>query len=547
MPAIALIVTDLAHSCFGHAARLGVEIGGAAVLAHTVRRAARVKAIDRIAIVHPAGQDPLPLIEGVSINKPVSTFAVEGPADPRDQRWVAARKWALTCWRGGLGTATVYDELLPPAPLAAALDAHQSDAALIVRGDWCAFDPNYAEHQLAMHLEHPEAFKLTFTQAPPGLAGIVTSKAVLEQFAEHHAGFGQALGYNPRKPHVDPIGREVCHPVPASVRDTNQRFIYDTPRGIALLRGVAERLGDRFADADASAITDAARAIVSESAWKLARLPQQVTLELTPRRPATGPITPQHHVAFDRPDLDVDLARRIFEQLADTDTAGDVAVRLGGLGDALEHPRWDAIVTAAHEAGVLGIGLDTDLRCDQQTLDRILALPIDVISVRLNADTAATYKQVMGEDAFGQVARNLQYLFQRRGAGLPWLVPRLVKTPETLRDMESFFDRWMLAEGHAVIEPAQSGVGLMPELSPVPMAPPRRSPCRQLGGRMTILADGRVALCDQDWLGRASLGEATTTPLIDIWQRIQQPLTAHAQQRHDELTLCGGCSEWHRP
>lgn len=546
----ALVVTDLKSSTFGHRARLGDLLGDQTVLAHTVRRAARVARVERIVLVHPAGQDPLALLGDVRYGKPVQAFAVEGPTHPHDARWLAGRKWAMTCWRGGLGGATAFDEALPAGPLAAALGAFESEAALLLRAEWCCFDPAYADAQLAMHLEHPEAFKLAFTQAPPGLGGMVTSRSVLEQFAEHHASFGAALSYNPRKPHVDPIGREVNHPIPPSVRDTNLRFTYDTPRSIDMLRKVAARLGDDFADADAVAVTDAARAIAAEPAYRLARLPQQVTLELTPRRPVNGPITPQHHVRFDRPDLDVDLARRIFAQLADEEVAGDVALRLGGLGDVLEHPQWREIVDAAREAGVLGVAVDTDLLCASPEIDALLDAPIDVVTVRINADTAATYAKVMGDERFRQVVENLQYLVngrQSRGQGTPWIVPRLVKTADTLKDMESFFDRWMTTLGHAVIEPAQTGAGLMPDISLMPMAPPRRTACRQVGSRMTILSDGTVALCDQDWQGRAPLGDAKVTPLLEIWQNVRAPMCAHGEQRAQELTLCGACTEWHRP
>ncbi len=490
MHVTAVIIADLQRSRFGLPAHLHDMLAGRSVLEHTVRRAAQLRQVYRIVLVHPAGQDPLKLLNVQDIDKPVSTLPIEHGLDhARATQWAAARKWSLTGWRGGLGNATVYDELLPAAPLVAALDAHHASSALLLRGEWCAFDTEFADAQIAKHLENIEAFKLCFTQAPPGLGGMVVSRDALAQLAEHHAAFGQALGYNPRRPALDPIGREVNIPIPAEVRDTFRRFIYDTPRSMTLLRAIADHLGEAFGEADATTITDACRAIEREQPTILHdRLPQQITLELTPRRQATGPVTPQHYVTFDRADLDVELAQRLCEQMGDAQAGGDVALRLGGLGDALLHPQWDVIVQAAHDAGVLGIAIETDLLCDTTALDRIFELPIDVVSVRFNADTAETYQKVMGMDGFSTVANNLRHMLQRRNerceAGeprLPWIVPHLTKTAETLRDMESFFDRWMLAEGHAVIQPAQSGCGLMPEQSPMAMAPPKRRPCRQLG------------------------------------------------------------------
>ena len=135
-------------------------------------------------------------------------------------------------------------------------------------------------------------------------------------------------------------------------------------------------------------------------------------------------------------------------------------------------------------------------------------------------------------------------------AGLPWIVPRLIKTPDTFPDMESFFDRWVYFAGHAVIEPAVTGQGpdgaLMPAQSPVPMAPPRRVTCRQIAGRMTIHSDGQVALCDQDWLHGSGNGGAAKA-LAESWAAMEPVRAAQREGRWADLPLCARCVEWHRP
>ncbi len=536
--AVALILTDLEHGRLGHKARLDDELAGRSVLAHTVERVRRIAQVDRVVLVHPQGQDPSGLADGVE------TFAdAGGLRDDHTAQWVSARKIALGAWRGGLGQATCYDELLPAGPLAAAAEQYKAESAFIVRGDWCCFDVQFAAEQLKRHLEHPKEMRLTFTQAPPGLSGLAIEVETLRQIAEHRGAFAPILAYNPRKARIDPIGRDVNVPIPASVRDCQQRFIYDTPRAVDRLRAIADRLGDRFADADAQAITDAARAIDEPL-----RLPPHITLELTPRREPTGPITPQHYTAFERPDMDEAHARRLIDQVAEEP---DAFLVLGGLGDALLHPAWEDLVQHAHDAGAFGVAVETDLLCERPELDRLLDLPIDLILVRLNADRAKTYESAMGLDGFKRVMQNMEHLFNQRAErqmhGTPWIVPRLVKTEDTLEDLEPFFERWTMVAGHAILEPARSGCGCMPEQSPIPMAPPKRVACRQLARRMTVLSDGAVAQCDQDWHGRAPLGDTTIDGLHDIWRRVREPAEAHAAGRYHELTLCGQCREWHRP
>ncbi len=564
-PAIAILVAHPQQGRLGHARSLTDILARQPVLYHTLDRAQRIARIQRIVVVHPPHADPLAGIATRPFCKPVSALAHPDVAgDAHTPRRRSARRWATAAWRGGLGSATAWDELLPAAPLVAALQTFNAEAAVLLGGDWCLFDPAYADALLDLHLQAPDAMKLTFTQAPPGLGPLVVGRGVLEDLARHHASVGGILAYNPRRPALDPIGREVNHPIAATVRDTARRFIYDTPAGRDRLNRLAHTLGDRFPTADAHAVTAACRQLeLDEPRRVFNTLPPQITLELTPRRLANGPITPQHHVDLSRPDLDPALARDLLAQCA------GLAVTFGGLGDATLHPDWPALAQAAFDADVEALHVETDLLAERAALKPLTQTFtthgtdrwIDIVSVRLNADTAATYQQVMGPDRFAAVMDTLQWLFDRRrqrlsskdtdtdvghGHGLPWIVPRLVKTADTVTDMESFFERWMHLVGHAVIDRCPTGgtggFALAPDQNPVPMEPPWKPPSpHQTKHRLTVLSDGRVTVCGQDWLGRAALGNLRDTPLLELWQRLPTlPPPGHT----DDAPVCRRCRDW---
>lgn len=543
--AIAIVVTDLERSRLGLPARVRHEVCGASVLSHTVARAAKVGAVRAVVLVHPVGQDVMAPLGGRKFGKPVMTFADPfGLVDRHTAMRRAARKWALSAWRGGLAGAGCYDELLPAGPLIAAMDDQKADSALLVGGDWPLVDPAISEQVLQRHLNQPLAMAFTFSQAPPGLAGVAVGRELLGEIAAKNGLFGRMLSYNPAQPQADPIGRDVCVAINHEVRGCMRRFIDDTPRSSALIDALAARLGDRFATANARTIAEAATQL---DPTRFGNLPQQVTLELTPQRAVTGPITPQHYVQLNRPPMPTDAAIRLVEQMG---AEQDIALTLGGLGDALLHPDVFRIIDAARNAGVLGIHVETDLLVDRPILEQLLRAPIDVVSVRLNADTAKMYETVMGgaPGDFKRVVENVQWLLSNRGESvLPWIVPRLVKTKATLADMETFFDRWTHVAGQAVIEPATTGAELMPLLAPLDMAPPRRRPCAQLDRRLTVQSDGRAALCDQDWLGRAPIGDANAAPLADIWLSMTGPRDLHRAGRWNEIEVCSRCTEWHRP
>lgn len=551
MPALpVLIPTHLTQGRLGHARSLSDRLGESNVLMHTLRRANRIEGVGPLILIHPPGQDPMALVDRSALTKPVQAMEhAQVAGNAGSPRTIAARKWALGAWRGGLGQMTGYDELLPAKPLADALDQLNESSAFVVRADWCWFCPALAGQQITTHLQSPEKMKLVFTQTPPGLTGLVTSRDVLAELAEHHATIADTLRYNPKKPSIDPIGREVNLGVPAEVRMHDRRMVYDTPRSQARMQAIAKTQGSRLATADPLSIVEASQAYEQQQ-WDTgqAPLPMHWRVELTPRRSATGPITPQHHLGsrMDRPDFDPGLACELFAQLAEL---GDAAILFGHEGEPMLHPHCDALVQSAREAGVFGVGLETDLLVEPDRAREMVRLPLDVMTVRLNADTPAVYEQEMGLDGFQRVVDAIKAAFEVRNtftehAGVPWIVPKLVKVPETLKDMESFFERWTQLANHAVIEPFNRAGGLIEDRSPVPMDPPPRPPWPDQRKRgLTVLSDGSVVLCREDLLGRASLGNLRDAPLAELWQRASDP-DYDASRGLDPSACCRRCQDW---
>lgn len=553
--AIAIVVTDLERNRLGGPSHAARELAGRPVLAHTAARAANIEQVDRVVVVCPKGQE-----EAASALLGKTEAVVFGHEDGIDDPFTpmrrAARKWAIGSWRGGLGGATCYDELLGSKAIAAAMKEHAADAAVLLGGDWPLHDPALSSAVLELHLKHPQAMQMVFNQSPPGLSGIVVGRELAEQFAATPgSGIGALMAYHPRRPQADPIGKDFCIQIPPQVRNCGRRFIYDIACARRLLEAVAAELGAKLDDADAASLVAAVAKIDENQPDEVRGLPRQVSLELTPRRLASGPLVPQSFVRLDRPDMPTETALRVIEQLEELPGA---LLTLGGLGDALLHEGWAEVVSAAAEAGILGICIETDLLVEQDVLAKLLDLPVDVVSVRLNADNAATYAKVMGCQRFEEVHRNVVWLLNERNRragegkgrmGVPWIVPRLVKTPDTLADVEGFFDRWTYFAGWAVIEGPPPGRGpsgdLRPDVSVLQMAPPRRRPCRQLARRITIHSDGQVALCDQDWLGTSPVGDVSALP--QTLKQLHAAAAKHDAGQWDQLPLCGGCREWHRP
>ena len=132
--------------------------------------------------------------------------------------------------------------------------------------------------------------------------------------------------------------------------------------------------------------------------------------------------------------------------------------------------------------------------------------------------------------------------------GGPLILPHMVKTRETIPQMEDFYDRWKSKCGSAVIVGYNDFNGQIEDKTVMNMVPPRRAICRQLKNCMSILADGSVTICMQDFNGKNTIGNVFDQPVEKIWQSepLQKLRISHEHGDFNVNQLCGVCKQWHR-
>jgi radical SAM protein with 4Fe4S-binding SPASM domain len=221
------------------------------------------------------------------------------------------------------------------------------------------------------------------------------------------------------------------------------------------------------------------------------------------------------------------------------------------MGDPLLSPACFDIIAAAKSAAISAINIETDLL--QATADDIRRLAncgADVISVHFPAATSATYAEVMGIDGFSRVLENVTQLEEQvklAGLGTPLIAVVFTKLAVNLAEMELWYDYWIRRLGHAVIVGPSDFAGQIPDLAVADMAPSVRRACSRLSSRMTVLSDGRVVSCEQDVLGKQTMGIIGQTPIQEIWRQSFGSLRqCHQKSDWASKPLCGSCREWHR-
>lgn len=552
MKTVACVFADFSTDFLGGPASLNAPIGTRSVLAHTLARLARVAPLEaRYLVVAPAQADAAAAAVHAAAISGVEVLPIDDGRRPRRGLIRSARVWSLESWRGGLCSATWFDEFVEPLAVARVLDHCRADAALCLGGCQAALDPDIARAMLAHAAEHAEQARFTFTQAPPGVAGVVLTRSAVRDLLESDIPLGVLLSYRPEIPQGDPITKPACMRIDPLLAGVAARLTGDTRRSRELLAAAFAELGQ---DADGLALCRWLTSRDAEAAGADRRragpLPVEIEFELTTDDPLPddrlrprGPRVPRREVT------DVEAVARVMAELGGYD---DRMLVLGGFGDPLLHPRFADICRSARRAGVCGLAVTTPLvRMSDEHLEAMLDSVVDVLEVTLDADSAPTYQAVHGAAFYAEVLGNIervQAARQSRLAPQPLVVPSMVRCATTLPELEAFVDRWIRAAGSAVVRGANDFCGAMPRDTLLRATPPLRGPCRRLASRLMLLADGAAVLCSQDYRGQMRVGDWTRQTLAEIWrgQALTAARAAHASLSLADYPLCAACDEWCR-
>jgi len=409
-------------------------------------------------------------------------------------------------------------------------------------------DASLADEMARHFRQHAQLMRLTFSQAPPGLAPAIFAVELLTQLRDKGLAPGFVLAYRPQEPQADMIAKDCCYRAPAEIIHTAGRFVADCDRGIARLTAAMEAIDGQL---DHTTALDVCRWARRHYDRHVDDLPREVEIELTTEDQLAGSLLrPRGLLVQRRGPISLELIDRLAAELARYD---DSLVVLGGFGEPLLHPQFAEILRRLREAGVYGIAVRTNgIALDASAIDVICTYKVDVLSVLLDAATAEMYRRVHQVDCFDQVCANIDAMIaarRQRAQPAPLIVPEMIKDIGTAGEMEQFFDHWINRVGWAVIDGYSDYAGQLPDRCVVNMAPSRRVACRRIFARCTVLADGTVSPCDRDFAGRHAIGSLASANLTDLWQGdTMQELRRNqlAGQYDHPFPFCLACRDWDR-
>jgi spore coat polysaccharide biosynthesis protein SpsF (cytidylyltransferase family) len=503
------------------------------VIGWTVSRLRQSRKLSDVVIA--AWDDQINLIEPLGLDARIVRVGTRRSIASLDAV-TAAQKWS-NGWRGGLLSTCAYDRgYLNPV----ALDvANASDAIVLVDPASALVDPTIIDRLIDAAAAGSRDYY--FTQAPPGLAGVLLKRAMVQRLSDGAAHPGRIVHYLPDAPVLDPVTSDACVELPLSVSRSVERLTLDSSRQIERFVRATEPLNGTLISTAAEGIVQRLRGIEPCRSF-----PRDITLELTPRRSSKPVYGLATHHAVDRALITLHQIDKIAGELSRHD---DVRLTLAGVGDPLLHPQFVQILQRLR--GVHALSIETDLiDVSDAILHAIATTNVDAISVHLPAMSAAVYQRVMGVDRLMQAVENVKRLIalrQSSGGGTPIIVPTFTKLSTNFDEMEQWFDTWLRAVGSAVIVGPSDYCRQISDVSVADMTPPLRRPCARIESRLTILSDGSIVMCEQDGLGKFALGRIGSASIAEVWQDQMESIRDAHRGGMTLPVLCGNCREWHRP
>lgn len=543
MKTIAAIEADFERGALGTRSRLRAELAGESILRRTLRR---VTAAGRIAGVHllvsPGWKETA---QQVAAGLAVKVETHDAAPVPWRDYVAAARKWSLESWRGGIAGTTVFDESIHPWVLGALVQRESADAVAAIPAAAVLLDPMLLDEMIAHFEKVREDMRMVFTQSAPGLSVALYSAALLADLASTVQPPGRVMAYLPSEPRRDMVMQPCYYSPEVVIAHGVGRCIADTGAAVQRIERMLNEAGGDIPDARAVSLQ------LARERHLTSPLPAEVEIELTTQDPLPGSSLRPRGAALQRAgEMDLALFRRIIGELAVRD---DIRIVLGGFGDPLMHPEWPSALAVCREAGIFGLAVrTTGVGLDDRAVGALIEQRVDVVNVLLDATRPETYARLHHRDGLAEVSANIDRLLaarQHARQAAPLVVCEMMKTRDTLDEIESFYDHWISRTGAAVLAGPSAYAGQWPDLAVVRMAPPARSACRRVFGRTLVLADGRMTACDQDFRGAHAIGSLVQHTPAELWQG---PLMTAVRERQlaggfQSIPLCPACEEWHRP
>ncbi len=220
----------------------------------------------------------------------------------------------------------------------------------------------------------------------------------------------------------------------------------------------------------------------------------------------------------------------------------DAVISISLWGEASLHSNILEIIGEVVKRKSLDLIVETSgLGWDRGVLDAIgrsvVKKPTWIVS--LDAFSEEVYKKIRGE-GFGEVLEFVEWLLEHFPDKT---YVQAVRMKENEEELERFYRYWKERTENIIIQKYDNFCGILPDRRVTDLSPLKRFPCWHLKRDISVLIDGTVPLCREDFDKKYVLGNIFKDDFEKIWKNGEAYYLKHLKGEYPEI--CKKCDEYY--
>ncbi|MFA5360553.1 MAG: radical SAM protein [Candidatus Paceibacterota bacterium] len=257
--------------------------------------------------------------------------------------------------------------------------------------------------------------------------------------------------------------------------------------------------------------------------------------------------------AFSGAQLDVELHKKLIDEVA-TDGLGICQyLRYSPSGEALLHPKIEKMLEYAAKHSKTKINLTTNgMLLTESKAKKLLDIGVDVFDISIDAFTNETYSKIRINGNLNVTRKNVLNLINliKKHNYKSKVVVSFIEQPLNKEETSDFEKFWKDKGAHyVVIRKLHSAGGAKKEIKKRMdkffQSTPRK-PCVYPWERLVLTPIGTIGFCPVDWEHKSEIADFKNHTIKEIWQGeyMQKLREAHLKNDFTGFDFCKQCPDW---
>jgi radical SAM family protein/iron-sulfur cluster protein len=274
--------------------------------------------------------------------------------------------------------------------------------------------------------------------------------------------------------------------------------------------------------------------------------PHEIDIEVTSSCDADCIMCPRKAIRRKVGPMDLSL----FKKIVDEAVALDVQeLHLNGYGEISVLRNYKEYISYIRQKSrSIKINVNTNgMRMSEEMSRFYVESGVNTVNVTIDGATAATYESIRQHLKLDVVEGNVKRLIQIRDESrrkYPMVLVHMIGMPQNIHEADMFLDKWNGVADCVGVTDLVSRIGSV-AFAKIDNPKWEKTPCFLLWSQMPVWSDGTVALCCDDWDGKAPQGNLNTSTIKEIWtsKKREGLRKVHLAGKAAKIPVCAGCKQ----